>query len=88
MDEGYHAWRCLMSPLKVASDPSVLHWSKRLEYVRKDIDCTFDVLKRWIRLLRLPLEFRSSKILKVCCMLHNMLLEFDELIDIGQEECD
>eukprot|EP00965_Chrysotila_dentata_P042859 1422947-Pleurochrysis_carterae.AAC.2 len=92
VDGGYHSWRCLMAPIKVAQQPKVQQWSKRLESVRKDFECLFGILKRRFRLLRLPIDFQDTEtldnIFKTCCMLHNMLLVFDGLDTIGQEECD
>eukprot|EP00965_Chrysotila_dentata_P081125 2677874-Pleurochrysis_carterae.AAC.1 len=81
-----------MCPVKSAQQMDVKYWSKRLESVRKDVECTFGSLKRRFRMLRLPIEFATAHCLdvmfKMCCMLHNMLLEFDGLADIGQDEAD
>ncbi|CAM9418251.1 unnamed protein product, partial [Discosporangium mesarthrocarpum] len=47
----YHQWRCLMCPLKSARTVTELKWSKRLESVRKDVECFFGRLKGRFRIL-------------------------------------
>ncbi len=60
-----------------------LRWSRWLESMRKDVECTFDILKgRW-RILKTGIQLHSSdsvtKIWKTCFALHNWLLEVDGL---------
>jgi len=43
VDGGYHSWRCLICPVKVAQDSKLLHFSKRLEPTRKDVECLFGI---------------------------------------------
>jgi len=58
------------------------HW---LESLRKDVECTFGILKgRWHILksgTRLQGVKVSNKIWKTCCALHNWLLEVDVMDD-------
>ena len=53
--------------------------------MRKDVECTFGILKgRWRCLkygLRLHSLMKSDSIWKTCCALHNMLLDVDGLAD-------
>ena len=91
-DGGYHRWRVYQGPLKFSSDKNKLRWTKRLESVRKDVECTFGILKKRFRVLKTPLTFMTastvSHVMRTCCVLHNILLEHDGLATIGQEEGD
>ena len=91
-DNGYHRWRILQTAPKFSSDRYVLGWAKRMESVRKDVECTFGIMKKRFRELRLPSEFVSAKTVthtfKTCCHLHNRLLKYDKLDTIGQLESD
>jgi hypothetical protein len=94
-DGGYHRWREMQCPLKPTelSDLDELAWSKRAESVRKDIECTFGILKGRFRILKLPVYYHSNSknavhgkrkvdnVFFTCCMLHNMLLQWDGLMD-------
>jgi len=82
-DGGYHFWRELICPWKHSSVEPVYKWSQRLESVRKDVECCFGRLKGRFRVLKLPMRFQDSdkvdSIWFACCVLHNVLLEFDGL---------
>ena len=58
--------------------------------IRKDIECTFGILKKRFRILRLPFNLARKEdigqVFKACAVLHNWLLEYDGLADIGKEE--
>ena len=51
--------------------------------MRKDVECTFGILKKRWRILKHPVRIRgvekTDKIWKTCCSLHNMLLQYDGL---------
>lgn len=91
-DGGYHKWRVLQCPAKFSSNRALLRWSKRVESVRKDVECTFGILKCRFRILRIPMEFKHAisieNTFKTCCMLHNRLLHHDGLDTIGDAESD
>lgn len=91
-DGGYHKWRMLQCPAKFSSHRALLRWSKRVESVRKDVECTFGILKQRFRMLRVPMEFKKAVTIedtfKTCCMLHNRLLHHDGLDTIGDAEAD
>ena len=84
VDNGYHLWWCLICPKKHAYE---CRWSSRLESVRKDVECTFGVLKKRFKILRLPIQINTAAtiadIFKGCCALHNFLLHKDGLNSIG-----
>ena len=88
-DGGYHKWAQLICPLKHTSRLSHSLWSCQLESVRKDIECTFGVLKCRFRVLKHPLPYmakdwntfrgRIDNVVWTCCILHNLLLRHDGL---------
>ena len=59
-DGGYHQWRCLQFPLKYASSIWARRWSKRLESVRKDVECAFGIVKQRFRILKVPFLFKGG----------------------------
>jgi hypothetical protein len=60
-----------------------------MESVRKDIECTYGILKMRFAILRNPLQYHSrnaqdylakmNNIVWSCCVLHNLLLGYDRL---------
>jgi hypothetical protein len=84
-DGGYHRWRCLQAPIAHAYVYSEVRWSKWLESVRKDVECTFGIMKKRFSLLKYGYRFNKKSqcdnVFKVCCILHNMLLHEDHLDD-------
>jgi hypothetical protein len=82
-DNGYLKWSSLMPPLKESSNYADIRWSKWLESMRKDVECTFGIMKgRW-RILKTGIRIQGldniDHIWKTCCALHNWLLEVDGL---------
>jgi hypothetical protein len=70
-----------MPPLKESSNYGDIRWSKWLESMRKDVECTFGIMKgRW-RILKTGIRIQGldniDHIWKTCCALHNWLLEVD-----------
>ncbi len=48
VDNGYLQWLCTVPPFTVTSNMNEICWSKWLESMRKDVECTFGILKgRW-----------------------------------------
>lgn len=80
-DNGYLNWKILQCPSTSIADGPLWHWSKRLESVRKDIECVFGRLKIRYSILknRLRLHYKADidKVFRCCCILHNMLLIAD-----------
>jgi hypothetical protein len=83
VDGGYHQWRCLQCPYKHATEASAVQWSEWVESVRKDVECTFGILKGRFRSLKLPIYFHNAEAIDnmfyTCCILHNMILASDGL---------
>lgn len=75
-DGGYHMWRCLQFPLKYAQDIWARRWSKRLESVRKDVECAFGILKQRFRILKIPFQLKGACLpcgfmcFYLCCIQH------------------
>lgn len=83
VDGGYLSWSCLIPPYKSTSSAPALRWSRWLESMRKDVECTFGILKgRW-RILKTGIRQHTKEdvdnIWFTCCALHNMLLDVDGL---------
>jgi hypothetical protein len=82
-DNGYHHWRCMIPPMTVTTDHDEMIWSKHLESIRKDVECTFGILKRRFRILKIPLLYHEvecvDNVFYTCSILHNMLLKWDGL---------
>ena len=88
VDNGYLAWSTTMPPFKRSLDYKEIRWSEWLESMRKDVECTFGILKgRW-RILKTGVRVHGTLALDniwcTCCALHNFLLEVDGL-DVGWE---
>jgi hypothetical protein len=85
VDNGYLAWPTTIPPSKVSVNGREIRFSEWLESIRKDVECTFGILKgRW-RLLKTGIRLHGveacDKIWATCCALHNWLLEIDGLDD-------
>jgi hypothetical protein len=83
VDNGYLKWATTIPPLKHTADAREIRWSQWLESMRKDVECTFGILKgRW-RILKAGVSLRSAeamdRVWKTCCSLHNWLLNVDGL---------
>jgi len=82
-DGGYNKWRILMTGDNVWSDPVNVQWRKRLESLRKDVECLNGILKARWKILQAGIRLHSisdvQKIVHTCAALHNMLLVKDGL---------
>jgi hypothetical protein len=83
VDNGYHNWPITVPPFKTTSSRTEVRFSDWLESIRKDVECTFGILKgRW-RILKTGIRLHgldaADQIWKTCCALHNHLLEIDGL---------
>ena len=85
VDNGYLNWGVTIPPMKSTSKKIQWRFSKWLESMRKDVECTFGIMKgRWRILksgIRLHGTDKADKTWKTCCALHNWLLEVDGLND-------
>lgn len=85
-DNGYTRTPTLVMPVKFDPDLELKRWSEMCESLRKDVECTFGILKgRW-RILKAGIRMHGvaivEQIMKTCCVLHNMLIHYDGL-DMG-----
>ena len=83
VDNGYLDWSSTVPPIKNSNSRAELRFSQWLESLRKDVECTFGILKgRW-RVLKTGIRLHNNEsadnIWLTCCTLHNMLLEVDGL---------
>ena len=82
-DNGYLRWPTSIFPythVDIASTEG--YFSSNLESVRKDVECTFGILKKRWRILHYGLHYRDikkcEKIFVTCCCLHNFLVDIIE----------
>lgn len=83
VDNGCLAHPTTVPPIKTTTSKSEIRFSAWLESLRKDVECTFGILKgRWRILktgVRLHGVIAADKVFTTCCALHNWLLEVDGL---------
>ena len=83
VDNGYLSWSCTIPPVKNACSYECLRFSEWLESMRKDVECTFGILKGRFSVLKTGIRLHSlkdcDKIWLTCCALHNRLLFIDGL---------
>jgi len=85
VDNGHLPWSCTVPPLSVSNKIDETRWSRWVESMRKDVECTFGNLKgRW-RILKMGVRLHGvdkvDDIWLTCCALHNWLLDIDGLSD-------
>ena len=60
-------------------------WSKHVESMRKDVECVFGILKKRFLLLKHPVRLHKPEQIQnafvTCCVLHNLLLDYDGFDD-------
>ena len=83
VDNGYLSWSVTVPPLKQTNFMNEIRFSEWIESMRKDVECTFGILKgRW-RVLRYGIKMwgikNTDRVWLTCCALHNWLLEVDGL---------
>lgn len=83
VDGGYLKWSCTIPPYKQYKSHAEQRWSKWAESMRKDVECTFGILKGRFRILKTGIRLQSFEAVDnvwfTCCTLHNFLLEVDGL---------
>ena len=76
-DGGYHRWRCLQCGYSQPLGESDSNYTSHIGSVRKDVECTFGILKIRFRILRSPIIYKKKvqidNVFKFCCILHNIL---------------
>jgi hypothetical protein len=83
VDNGYLDWSTTVPPMKNTCNRSEIRFSQWLESLRKDVECTFGILKgRW-RVLKSGIRVHNTEsadnMWLTCCAMHNMLLDVDGL---------
>lgn len=67
-----------------------IRWNCALESVRKDVECTFGIIKVRFRFFKNPIELHCEEYIDnaffVCCIIHNMLLQYDHLDTLWTDE--
>ena len=86
-DNGYLRWPQSICPYEGANKATLEgFFSTNLESVRKDVECTFGILKKRWRILNNGLHYRDigkcEKIFVACACLHNYLLDQMERTDV------
>lgn len=87
VDGGYWKEQWLMCPCPQGGNLRETIWSEWLESIRKDVECTFGMLKQRFRLFLNQVHFHSFFIIeaawKTACILHNMMLMYNgvDLLD-------
>ncbi len=83
VDGGYLRWSSTIPPFKHYANAGEERWSKWAESMRKDVECTFGILKGRFRILKTGIRLKGFETMDniwfTCCALHNMLLEVDGL---------
>ena len=79
----------MIAPMKDAVLFTEVRWSKWIESVRKDVECTFGILKGRFRILKIGIRIHSiesvDQLWCTCCALHNMFLFADGLSETWAE---
>ncbi len=89
-DGGYHRWPCYMNLFKhQVPGMEQEKWSQHIESIRKDVECSFGILKKSsFLILKHPMRFHNIDTIQglftTCCVIHNMLLEHDGLDESGK----
>jgi hypothetical protein len=83
VDNGYLNWATTVPPIKSSCSCPDIRFSQWLESMRKDVECTFGIMKGCFRILKSGIRLKGQeagdKIFLTCCALHNWLLHVDGL---------
>ena len=71
----------MQCPYKHTADADRVRWSEFVESVRKDVECSFGILKKRFQFLKNGVNWQSKNDIDnavfSCVILHNMLHDFD-----------
>ena len=83
VEDGYLSWSCTVPPEKDPVTYKYICFSEWLESMRKDVECTFGIMKGRFLILRYGLGLESigfyDQAWATCYALHNSLLHIDGL---------
>jgi Plant transposon protein len=89
-DNGYPEWTCLIPPMKNPIFHQEYRFSEWIESMRKDVECTFGILKGRFRVLKTGIRLHglavTDSIWLTCCALHNLFLYEDGLMEEWQND--
>jgi hypothetical protein len=81
----YPEWSCFIQSIHLPQDEKRIHFAKRQEAVRKDVERCFGVLQARFAILRNPCRQWTmeviSNIMFACCIMHNMIIEDEENVE-------
>ena len=81
VDGGYHKWCIMQCPIKHTPEVDQIRWSEFAESIRKDVECSFGILKKRFQILKIGVNWQRKTDIDnavfSCVILHNMLHEFD-----------
>ena len=81
VDNGYLNWGITIPSMKSTMYIAETIWFQWVESMRKDVECTFGILKGRFRILKAGIRCHGVKVVdkiwKTCRALHDMLLEVD-----------
>lgn len=81
-DGGFLELPCFIDPKMNGYSYGEVRWMEFLESVRKDVECFFGIFKCRFRYFLKPIEshsiFTIQSAFHCCCILHNMILEYDK----------
>jgi hypothetical protein len=92
-DGGYPKRPLLICPFKDQPEESAMQvWSSHVESLRKDVECTFGILKKRFMILKHAVRLHNIEdlehVFRSCCILHNILLEHDGRDDWEEDGSD
>ncbi|KAL7475023.1 hypothetical protein ACHAW6_000957 [Cyclotella cf. meneghiniana] len=83
VDNGYLRWSLNVPPYEITNKQLEIRGSKWVESIRKDVECTFGILKGCWHILKSEVRLQGvdvvDKVRLTCCTLHNWLLNIDGL---------
>jgi hypothetical protein len=77
-DNGYHKVPGMICPMMFRTGMQDVFWSEWLESVRKDVECTFGILKQRFRILKNSFQYHSLDTLEDVFVVHNILITVDD----------
>lgn len=83
VDNGYLPWPTMVPPSKFYCTYAEMRFSKWIESLRKDVECTFGIMKGRFRILKTGIPLHGievcDRVWLTCCALHNFFLVEDGL---------
>ena len=87
VDNGYLAWSMLIPPVKLPTSYAEMCFSRCSESMRKDVECTFGIMKSRFRILKTGISLQgvavTDRVWKTCCALHNFCYKEMDWMRIG-----